>query len=93
MAQPYRTLRAQMAPDAQAQAEDKARAILASGEAPCNLCGQLTPTAWLQPEAYQEWDALCPRCFCRAHAHSWHVHARHQAGKGPAAAHAVNVCA
>ena len=47
--------------------------------APCNLCGQLTPTAWLQPERYQEWDALCPRCFCRAHAHSWHVHARDQA--------------
>lgn len=84
MAKPYRTLRAQMAPDAQQQAEDKARALLAedTDTAPCNLCGILTPTDWLQPEAYQEWDALCPRCFCRATAHSWHVHARAQARPG-----------
>jgi hypothetical protein len=66
-----------MSPDAQAQAETQARVL--GDTAPCNLCAVLTPTAWLQPEAYQEWDALCPRCFCRAHAHSWHVHARHQA--------------
>ena len=35
----------------------------ADARTPCDLCRTPTPAALLQPEAFQEWDALCPACF------------------------------
>ena len=62
MSTPYSQLRAQMSPEAQRQAEAKARALLGGLSWPCDACTRRMPLRLLSLVVGTPQAVLCPRC-------------------------------